>query len=98
MDAAFEFFTKLGVGFWCFHDRDIAPEAIDLAETNKRLDTIVAQAKKLQADTAETDSNQDRDGKDQQNQNQGQGPHDQRDATTGKSDHNQNQIATGIEN
>jgi xylose isomerase len=51
LDAAFEFFTKLGVGFWCFHDRDIAPEADDLAETNKRLDKIVAKAKKLQADT-----------------------------------------------
>jgi xylose isomerase len=51
MEAAFEFFTKLGVGFWCFHDRDIAPEADTLAETNKRLDTIVAKAKKLQADT-----------------------------------------------
>jgi xylose isomerase len=51
MEAAFEFFTKLGVGFWCFHDRDIAPEADNLAETNKRLDTIVAQAKKLQKDT-----------------------------------------------
>ena len=51
MDAAFEFFTKLGVGFWCFHDRDIAPEADTLAETNKRLDRIVAKAKKLQADT-----------------------------------------------
>jgi xylose isomerase len=51
MDAAFEFFTKLGVGFWCFHDRDIAPEADNLAETNKRLDRIVQKAKKLQADT-----------------------------------------------
>ena len=51
MDAAFEFFTKLGVEFWCFHDRDIAPEADNLAETNKRLDKIVAKAKKLQADT-----------------------------------------------
>lgn len=51
MEAAFEFFTKLGVEFWCFHDRDIAPEADNLAETNKRLDTIVAQAKKLQKDT-----------------------------------------------
>ncbi len=49
--AAFEFFTKLGVGFWCFHDRDIAPEADNLAETNRRLDTIVALAKKLQDDT-----------------------------------------------
>ncbi|MDY7010574.1 MAG: xylose isomerase, partial [Planctomycetota bacterium] len=24
--AAFEFFEKLGVGFYCFHDRDVAPE------------------------------------------------------------------------
>lgn len=51
MDAAFEFFTKLGVGFWCFHDRDIAPEADNLAETNRRLDKIVAKAKQLQKDT-----------------------------------------------
>jgi xylose isomerase len=39
------------VEFWCFHDRDIAPEADTLAETNKRLDKIVALAKKLQKDT-----------------------------------------------
>ncbi len=45
MDAAFEFFTKLGVKFWCFHDRDIAPEADTLSETNARLDKIVAKAK-----------------------------------------------------
>ena len=51
LEAAFELFTKLGVNFWCFHDRDIAPEADDLAETNKRLDKIVQKAKKLQADT-----------------------------------------------
>ncbi len=51
MDAAFEFFTKLGVNFWCFHDRDIAPEADNLAETNKRLDIMVQKAKRLQADT-----------------------------------------------
>jgi xylose isomerase len=51
LDAAFEFFTKLGVGFWCFHDRDIAPEADNLKETNRRLDVIVEKAKKLQADT-----------------------------------------------
>lgn len=49
--AAFEFFTKLGVNFWCFHDRDIAPEAETLAETNERLDKIVALAEKLQNDT-----------------------------------------------
>jgi xylose isomerase len=51
LEAAFEFFTKLGVDFWCFHDRDIAPEADTLSETNKRLDTVVAKAKRLQADT-----------------------------------------------
>ncbi|HOJ59085.1 MAG TPA: xylose isomerase [bacterium] len=51
LDAAFEFFTKLGVKFWCFHDRDIAPEADNLAETNKRLDHIVALAKKKQDET-----------------------------------------------
>lgn len=52
---AFEFFTKLGVNFWCFHDRDIAPEATPaeggLAETNRRLDRIVKLARKLQRDT-----------------------------------------------
>ena len=51
LEAAFELFAKLGVNFWCFHDRDIAPEADNLVETNKRLDTIVQKAKKLQADT-----------------------------------------------
>ena len=51
IEAAFELFTKLGVGFWCFHDRDIAPEADNLKETNQRLDVIVKKAKKLQDDT-----------------------------------------------
>lgn len=51
MYAAFEFFTKLGVNFWCFHDRDIAPEADNLVETNKRFDKIVKLAKTLQNDT-----------------------------------------------
>jgi len=51
MEAAFEFFNKLGVGFWCFHDRDIVAEADTLSETNKRLDEIVKFARKLQGDT-----------------------------------------------
>ncbi len=51
LDAAFEFFTKLGVQYWCFHDRDIAPEADTLAETNQRLDRIVSLAKKKQKET-----------------------------------------------
>ena len=51
MYAAFEFFTKLGINFWCFHDRDISPEAENLAETNQRLDKMVKLAKKLQKET-----------------------------------------------
>ena len=51
MRAAFEFFTKLGAPFYCWHDRDIAPEADNLRETNARLKSIVKLAKKLQRDT-----------------------------------------------
>lgn len=40
MQAMFEFCEKLDVPFFCFHDRDIAPEADTLLETNKRLDII----------------------------------------------------------
>jgi len=47
MEAAFEFFEKLGVPFFCFHDRDIAPEGASLRETNKNLDEIVKLAKEL---------------------------------------------------
>lgn len=49
--AAFEFFQKLGVDYYCFHDRDIAPEGADFAETCRNLETIVAEAKQLQEDT-----------------------------------------------
>jgi len=42
VEAAFEFFEKLGVPYFCFHDRDIAPEGDTLQETNKNLDEIVA--------------------------------------------------------
>ena len=51
MDAAFEFFTKLDVPYFCFHDRDIAPEGTSLQETNRNLDVIVAQAKALMKST-----------------------------------------------
>jgi xylose isomerase len=51
MDAAFEFFTKIGSPFWCFHDRDIAPEGRTLAESNRRLDALVAHAKQHQRAT-----------------------------------------------
>ncbi|MCS7238428.1 MAG: xylose isomerase [Thermoguttaceae bacterium] len=37
----FEFCEKLGAPFFCFHDRDIAPEGSTLAETNRNLDAVV---------------------------------------------------------
>ncbi|XP_041359789.1 LOW QUALITY PROTEIN: xylose isomerase-like [Gigantopelta aegis] len=49
--AAFEFFTKLGIKHWTFHDRDIAPEGNNLAETNKNLDEIVELVQQLQTKT-----------------------------------------------
>ncbi|MCF6287142.1 MAG: xylose isomerase [Candidatus Hydrogenedentes bacterium] len=50
-EAAFEFFQKLGVKFWCFHDADIAPEGETLDESQRRLDDVAKQAKKLQKET-----------------------------------------------
>jgi xylose isomerase len=44
MAAAFEFFEKLGQPFWCFHDRDIAPEGVDFAESDANLAVMVDQA------------------------------------------------------
>lgn len=40
VDAGFEFMQKLGIGYFCFHDVDLVPEADDLAVTNRRLDEI----------------------------------------------------------
>ena len=42
VEANFEFCEKLGVPFFCFHDRDIAPEGALLRESNKNLDEIVS--------------------------------------------------------
>jgi xylose isomerase len=51
MDVAFEFFQKIRAPFWCYHDRDIAPEGSTLAQTNRNLDAIVAHAAQLQRAT-----------------------------------------------
>jgi len=51
VEANFEFCEKLDVPFFCFHDRDIAPEADTLAETNKRLDVIVTAIKDRMANS-----------------------------------------------
>ncbi len=39
--VAFEFFEKLGVPFFCFHDRDVAPEAASFRESCARLDRLL---------------------------------------------------------
>jgi xylose isomerase len=46
--VAFEFFQKLGVEFYCFHDRDVAPEGKTLAESHKNLDAVVKVLKEEQ--------------------------------------------------
>ena len=51
MDANFEFCTKLGVDFYCFHDRDIAPEGETFSESCKNLEAVVEMARKRQDDT-----------------------------------------------
>ena len=38
--AAFELMNKLSIDYYCFHDRDIAPEGKSLAESNERIDVI----------------------------------------------------------
>jgi len=46
--VAFEFFEKLGAPFYAFHDRDVAPEGKNLAETNKNLDAVAKVLKEEQ--------------------------------------------------
>ena len=43
-DAAFEFFAKLGVPFYCFHDADMAPAGATLKESRANLDVLVDRA------------------------------------------------------
>lgn len=51
MDAAFEFATKIGAPFYCFHDYDLVEEAPTLKESEKRLHKIVDYAKQKQKDS-----------------------------------------------
>ncbi|AWH17248.1 xylose isomerase [Stenotrophomonas sp. ZAC14D2_NAIMI4_7] len=50
-DAAFEFFTKLGVPYWCFHDVDLAPDADDIGEYRANLAHMVDLAGQRQQQT-----------------------------------------------
>ena len=51
LDVAFEFFTKLGTPFFCFHDRDVAPVGDTFRETCANLDEIVDEIGERMADT-----------------------------------------------
>jgi xylose isomerase len=50
-DAAFEFVTKMGFDYFCFHDYDLVQEAPTFAESEKRLVTIVDYIKGKQAES-----------------------------------------------
>ncbi len=51
LSAAFEFTSKLGAPYYCFHDRDIAPEGATFTKSCSNLKEIVALAKELQNET-----------------------------------------------
>ena len=49
--AAFEFIEKLGAPFYAFHDRDLAREGANLAESNRNLDAVAKLLKEEQQRT-----------------------------------------------
>ena len=51
VDAAFEFFSKLGVPFWCFHDFDLSSEGASVGESEENLRAMVELAKERQRET-----------------------------------------------
>ena len=51
LDAAFELFSKLGVPYYCFHDRDIAPEGAGVAESERNLQAMTELAAERQRET-----------------------------------------------
>ena len=50
-DAAFEFITKMGFDYFCFHDYDLIAEGTTLLDSEKRLSTIVDYLKSKQQDS-----------------------------------------------
>ena len=49
--ACFEFMDKLGVDYYCWHDRDVAPELDTLAESNAAFDAVADELEKAQKQT-----------------------------------------------
>jgi xylose isomerase len=54
MAVAFEFLAKLGVPYYCFHDRDVAPEGDSFAEFRANLDSLADDALGYQERTGAT--------------------------------------------
>src|SRR6185295_9905806 len=50
-EAMFEFTSKLGAPFYCFHDRDVAPEGASLQESHDNLEEIGRHLSRLQKQT-----------------------------------------------
>jgi len=50
-DAAFEFISKMGFDYYCFHDYDLVQEASTLVESEKRVIAITDYLKEKQAET-----------------------------------------------
>lgn len=51
VDAAFEFMTKLGLDYYCFHDMDMVDEASSLVESEKRLKRVADHAAERMSET-----------------------------------------------
>ncbi len=51
MDAAFEFMTKMSLPFYCFHDVDLVDYTNDVADNEKRLNTITDYALQKQKES-----------------------------------------------
>jgi xylose isomerase len=51
MDAAFEFITKMGIPFYCFHDFDLVQEGSSIIESDKNVQALVDYAKQKQAES-----------------------------------------------
>jgi xylose isomerase len=51
MDAAFEFLVKMNLPYYCFHDVDLVDYGNDVAENERRLQSLVEYAKQKQAET-----------------------------------------------
>jgi len=51
VDVFFEFLGKIGMEYYCFHDRDVSPERSTIRETEADLDRVTARLKEKQKET-----------------------------------------------